>query len=97
MLPTGYEDALVVQCVLHISEEALHEAHFLIRDAASDERRPTTRYLEHFGDIRRIQRYIVERARKLGVPVIENRDAERATAEVMELVVSAAERMRETV
>jgi 2-phosphoglycerate kinase len=98
MLPTGYEeDALVVQCVLHISEEAHHEAHFLIRDASSDERRPTTKYLEHFADIRRIQRYIVERARKLGVPVIENHDAERATAEVMELVVSAAERMRETV
>jgi 2-phosphoglycerate kinase len=97
MLPTGYEDALVVQCVLHISEEAHHEAHFLIRDAASDERRPTTKYLEHFSDIRRIQRYIVERARKLGVPVIENLDAERATAEVMELVVSAAERVRETV
>ena len=97
MLPTRYAGALVIHCVLHIAETAHHEAHFLIRDAASDERRPTSKYLDHFDEIRRIQRYIVERAKRTGVPVIENRDVAQATAEVMELVVSAAERVREVV
>ena len=97
MLPTRYAGALVIHCVLHIAETAHHEAHFLIRDAASDERRPTSKYLDHFDEIRRIQRYIVERAKRTGVPVIENRDVAQATAEVMELVVSAAERVREAV
>ena len=97
MLPGSYDGALVIQCILHIAEEAVHEAHFLIRDAASDERRPTSKYLDHFREIRRIQRYIVDRARKTGVPVIENTDVARATADVIELVVSAAERTREAV
>jgi len=97
MLPTSYAGALVIQCILHIAEEAHHEAHFLIRDAASDERRPTSKYLDHLDEIRRIQRYIVDRATRTCVPVIENVDVAQATAEVMELVVSAAERVREVV
>src|SRR5437868_109617 len=71
MLPTSYAGALVIQCILHIAEEAHHEAHFLIRDAASDERRPTSKYLDHLDEIRRIQRYIVDRATRTCVPVIE--------------------------
>jgi len=97
MLPTTIEGALVIQCVLEIPDEAHHSSHFFIREVASEERRPVSKYLDHLTDIRRIQRYIVERARKTGVPVIENSDVERATSEVMELVVSAAERMREAV
>jgi 2-phosphoglycerate kinase len=92
MLPASLPGAIVVQCVLAISDEDVHSAHFFIRDRASDERRPVSKYVEHFGDIRRIQRYIVERARRTGVPVIENTGIDRAAAEVMELVVAAAER-----
>jgi 2-phosphoglycerate kinase len=95
MLPARIEGALVIHCVLEITEEDHHASHFFIRDLTSDERRPVAKYLDHLGDIRRVQRYIVERARKAGVPVIENSDVERATADVMELVVSAAERMKE--
>ncbi|MFN2628270.1 MAG: 2-phosphoglycerate kinase, partial [Gaiellaceae bacterium] len=95
MLP-AIDGALVVQCVLEITDEVTHSSHFFIRDATS-ERRPVAKYLDHLRDIRRIQRYIVERARRTGVPVIENMDVERATSEAMELVVSAAERNREAV
>jgi 2-phosphoglycerate kinase len=97
MLPTGFGNAVVVQCVLAISDEDVHAAHFFIRDHDSVERRPVGKYMDHLGDIRRIQRYIVERARRTGVPVIENVNVDQAAAEVMELVVQAAERAREVV
>ncbi len=97
MLPCNFPGALAIQCVLEIPDERHHSSHFYIRDATSDDRRPVEKYLDHLDDIRRIQRYIVGRARKVGVPVIENNDVERATADVMELVVSAAERVREAV
>jgi 2-phosphoglycerate kinase len=94
MVPTEIEGALVIHCVLHISDETHHESHFLIRDLTSDERRAGSKYLEHFDEIRRIQAYLVERARRTGVTVVENLDVERAIGDVMELVVSAAERSR---
>jgi 2-phosphoglycerate kinase len=56
--------------------------------------RPLDRYLEHLSDIRYLQDYIVERAEREGVPVIANRDREGATSEVMELVLSAADRLQ---
>jgi len=97
MLPHNLAGALVVPCVLQISDEYVHAAHFYIRDAASNERRPMAKYHDRLGEIRRIQRYIVGRALKIGVPVIENEDVEQTVAAVMELVVSAAERLREPV
>jgi len=52
---------------------------------------------DRFEEIRRLQRYIVGRAEREGVAVIENENANRATAAVAELVLSAAERARERV
>jgi 2-phosphoglycerate kinase len=91
MLPQRFEGALVVQCVLSIESEDLHRSHFAIRDLASDGVRPVDKYLAHIGEIRRIQRYIVDRARRSGVPVIENADMELAVATVMELVLAGAD------
>jgi 2-phosphoglycerate kinase len=55
------------------------------------------KYLDRFEEIRRLQQYIVGRAEREGVPVIENENANRATAAVAELVLSAADRARERV
>jgi 2-phosphoglycerate kinase len=87
-------DALVVQCVLAIESEEAHAGHFWIRDLASDGVRPLDKYLERLSDIRYLQDYIVERAEKEGVPVIANTDREGATSAVMELVLSAADRLQ---
>lgn len=97
MLPRTLPDALVVPCVLQISDEELHASHFFARDVTSKERRPMSKYHDRLNEIRRIQRYIVARALKTGVPVIENDDVEQTVATLMELVVSAAERLREPV
>jgi 2-phosphoglycerate kinase len=92
MLPNEIENALTVHCVLAIESEEAHAGHFWIRDLASDGVRPLDRYLEHLSDIRYLQDYIVERAEKEGVPVIDMRDREGATSAVIELVLTAADR-----
>jgi 2-phosphoglycerate kinase len=91
MLPREIQGALVVQCVLAINDAEAHASHFWIRDSDSDGVRPYDRYLDAFDDIRLVQAYIQGRARKNGVPVIENGNMEETIGEVMELVLSAAE------
>jgi 2-phosphoglycerate kinase len=92
MLPP-IEKALVVQCVIAITNEDAHASHFWIRDLTSDGVRSLDKYLERLSDIRYLQDYIVDRARGEGVPVIDNREREKSIAAVMELVLSAADRL----
>jgi 2-phosphoglycerate kinase len=56
--------------------------------------RALDQYLAHLSDIRYLQDYIVERAEREGVPVIENREREKAIRAVMELVLTAADRLQ---
>ncbi|HLM36408.1 MAG TPA: hypothetical protein VK287_01325 [Gaiellaceae bacterium] len=94
MLPRKIQGALVVQCVLGIEDAEAHASHFWIRDTDSEGVRPYEKYLDSFDDIRLVQTYILERARKHEVPVIENGNIEEAIGEVMELVLAAAEPQR---
>jgi 2-phosphoglycerate kinase len=87
--------ALVVECVLTIADAAEHERHFFSREADSE--RPLSRYLERFEDIRRMQDLLVERAERAGIAVIENEDADSAAAAIADLVLDAADRVRERV
>jgi 2-phosphoglycerate kinase len=91
MLPRKIEGALVVQCVLAITDAEAHASHFWIRATDSEGVRPYEKYLDAFDDIRLVQAYILGRARKHEVPVIENGDIEEAIGNVMELVLAAAE------
>jgi 2-phosphoglycerate kinase len=91
MLPKQIEGALVVSCVLAIDDAEAHGSHFWIRDTDSEGVRPYEKYLDALEDIRLIQTYILGRARKHGVPVIENGNIEEAIGEVMELVLTAAQ------
>jgi 2-phosphoglycerate kinase len=89
LLPTRVEGALVCACVLSIEDETVHAQHFFSRTKGS-----LGQYLDSFGEIRRLQDFIVGRAEHEGVAVIENASAERATADVIQLVLSAAEEVR---
>jgi len=93
MFETNLEGALVVQCVLAIHDEEIHSTHFWSRDLSSDGGRPLDRYLAALPEIRMIQDYIVERARRCDVPVIENESREGGISAVMELVLERAERI----
>jgi len=94
LLPHAFEGAVQVQCVLAIEEEDEHASHFWIRDVASEGLRPMEKYLDALPDIRRIQSYLLERAERAGVPVIENSDLESTIDAVISLVLAELERVR---
>jgi 2-phosphoglycerate kinase len=94
MLPVSLERAVLVQCVLNIEDANLHADHFVVRDFASDGSRRMDKYLEGFDEIRSIQEFIVERAREVGVAVIENESMDKSVAELMELVFAEVEKVQ---
>jgi 2-phosphoglycerate kinase len=97
LLPQKLDGALVVQVVLEIADEEIHKLHFHVRDAATGGIRAMDKYLERLDDIRRIQVYVAGRARREGVPVVENANVERTIDQVIGLVMDASERIREAV
>jgi 2-phosphoglycerate kinase len=80
---------VVVQLVVAVEEEDLHRSHFYVR-AHESRSRPVERYLQHFGNIRRIQRHIKSLALQNGVPVVPNYNLDVTLAHAIELVVSKA-------
>jgi len=80
---------LVVPLVVTIEDDEIHRDHFVAR-AADHAGRPSTRYLEHFENIRRVQRYIKTQALSHGVPVIPNYNFDRSIAAVIDLVMERA-------
>jgi 2-phosphoglycerate kinase len=97
MITTELRGALVVQCILAIEDEEIHRTHFWIRDAASDGIRPFDRYLEGLPEIRMIQEYVLDRAARFDVPVIQNESQSEAIGAVMNLVLEQAERAAQAV
>ena len=93
MMPDAIEGALVVHAVLQIQSEDVHRTHFHVRDTSTGGVRAMDKYLSQLDEIRAIQEYLVERAEKHGVPVIESSNGERATTAVLELVLSSADRL----
>jgi 2-phosphoglycerate kinase len=91
MVPVEIKGALVVHVVLQIPGDEVHRMHFHVRDAATGGVRAMEKYLTRLDEIRKIQDYIVEQAEQRGVPVIESTNPDRATADVMELILSSAE------
>ncbi|MGZ4292550.1 MAG: hypothetical protein ACXVQQ_08130 [Gaiellaceae bacterium] len=96
LLPRELEGALLLHVVLEIADADVHRMHFQVRDGATGGTRAMDKYLERLDDIRRIQTYISGRARREGVPVVENANVERSIDTVMGLVMDAAEHVRES-
>jgi 2-phosphoglycerate kinase len=94
LLPTVLEGALIVHVVIEIADEDVHRVHFHIRDASTGGVRAMDKYLDQMEAIRRVQTYVVGRAKREGVPVVENANVERTIDQVIELVMRAAERAR---
>ena len=91
-LVTGsLEGAIVVHVVVQITDEDVHRLHFHVRDSATGGVRPMAKYLDSLDDIRRIQSYVVSRARREGIAVVENMNVERTIDEVVALVVDSAQ------
>jgi 2-phosphoglycerate kinase len=93
MLAGHREDALVVHCVVAISNEDVHRSNFWVRDSATEGLRPLEKYIEGLPEIRLIQDALLERARRHDVAVIENTSLDEAIGEIMDLVFAGAERL----
>jgi 2-phosphoglycerate kinase len=93
MVATEFPGAFVVQCVVAIEDENLHRSHFWVREYATEGLRPLERYLDALPQIRQIQDYLVERARRYDVPVIVNHSLDRAIGDVMDLVLRRADQL----
>ncbi len=91
LVPAAVDGAVLVHVVMEIADEQVHRTHFHVRDAATGGIRPMEKYLDRLDDIRRIQGYVVGRARREGVAVVENANVERTIDEVLDLVMQAAE------
>ena len=93
MLSTDFPGAFVVQCLVAIEDENLHRSHFWVRDYSTDGLRPLEKYLDSLPQIRQIQEYLVERARRYDVPVIVNESLDQAIGDVMDLVLRRADQL----
>ena len=90
-ISTSIQGAVVCHCLLAIDDDEEHASHFWTRDAASEGLRPFEKYLAALPEIRRIQDYLVTRAGKAGIPVIDNTSVGAAVDEVIELVLADVE------
>lgn len=93
LLPGGVgtpppEEALVVQVIVTVEDEARHRDHLSGR-ADEQPARQHQRYLDHFTEIRRIQRIIVERAEALDVPTIASYALDATISEITATIVDA--------
>jgi 2-phosphoglycerate kinase len=86
------DGAVCCQVLLMIDDEEEHAAHFWTR--GSEGLRPFDKYLKALPDIRRVQDYLVARAAKARVPVIENTSIEATVDHVIDLVLGEVERVR---
>jgi 2-phosphoglycerate kinase len=93
MVAADFPAAFVVQCVVAIEDENLHRSHFWVREYATEGLRPLEKYLDSLPQIRQIQDYLVERARRYDVPVIVNHSLDRAIGDVMDLVLRRADQL----
>ena len=89
-------DALVVHVVLAIEDEEVHRSRFWVRDAATDGLRPLEKYLDGLPEIRTIQEAILDRARRCDVPVVESGSLDEAIGDVLDVVLTGAERLVRT-
>lgn len=83
--PRWEEEAVIAQVVLVVEPDA-HEAHLHTRDG--DSSLHANRYLEHFKEIRTIQRYIRRLAATHGVPEVQSRGLDETIQNVLDFVVT---------
>jgi 2-phosphoglycerate kinase len=86
------DGAVFCQVLLSIEDEEEHASHFWTRDGEG--LRPFDKYLRALPDIRRVQGFLVARADKARIPVIENVRIDATVDHVIDLVLAEVERVR---
>ena len=84
----AHGDSLVaVPLILEVDDETRHLNHIAVRETGI---RPAERYATHFGNIRKLQRYIKSQALGHGVPIVPNHSFDQAISAVLDLVMERA-------
>jgi 2-phosphoglycerate kinase len=86
------DGAVFCQVLLAIDDEEEHASHFWTR--GGEGLRPFEKYLNALPDIRRVQDYLIARAARARVPVIENTSIDATVDHVIDLVLAEVERVR---
>jgi 2-phosphoglycerate kinase len=86
-----WREALVLEFVLAVNDRDRHRSHFTVREWETGGIRPLRRYVEHFAQIRRIQKYIVGRAREMDVPVVDGGSLEENLSTVLGTILRRVE------
>jgi 2-phosphoglycerate kinase len=86
-----WREALVLEFVLAVSDRDRHRGHFTVREWETGGIRPLRRYLEHFAQIRRIQKYIVSRAREMDIPVVDGASLDENLSVVLGTILDRVE------
>jgi 2-phosphoglycerate kinase len=81
--------AVIVPLIITVDDEELHRSHFTMR-SHEVRNRPAEHYLEFFGNIRKIQRYVKSLALEHGVPVVPSYNLDSTLSQVIELVTDRA-------
>jgi 2-phosphoglycerate kinase len=89
------EDALILPMVVAVPDPELHRGHFLVREQETSGRRAVMRYLKGFDDIRKIQDYVIDRARGEGTLIVDNVSIDDAVGMVVEALYDLIERTEE--
>jgi 2-phosphoglycerate kinase len=85
--PALRKQAIDVRVLLTARDERTHRAHFHARGATTP--RGPDRYLEAFQRIRVLQDYLIERAEREGIPIIDEAGIDPVLARVTEVVLEA--------
>jgi 2-phosphoglycerate kinase len=80
--------AILVEALIAVEGREQHRAHFSQRGG----QRPAERYVRSLPQIRKLQDFLVDRARAHGVAILENSSLDRTLAQVMDLVLDAVGR-----
>lgn len=79
--------ATVVPIVLSVEDEEDHLKHFATREGQTGNKRGQQNYLDHFTEIRILQRYVCEQAVRHGVQLVEAGDFDRAVERCVDHVL----------
>lgn len=88
-MPLDSLDAVVVELVLAVNDPQQHRSYFEVREVQTRQRRSRERYLSHFQEIRILHDFAVDRAKQLGIPIIDTSDIDQSVDQAIECVLSA--------
>lgn len=91
-----WADAIVIQLLMVVQDEDRHRGHFYVRDQETDGVRSLGKYVENLARIRRVQNYLIEQAKAVGVPVIDNQSIDDAVKIVMGIVLETVSKYQES-